>query len=214
MTRSTVVPSIRPTGLPTVVRAAVAATATAMLLLAAAGPALAHAGEDSHSHGGLTGFEDAVFLDPIIWDGESTVDCRIAGEGTIVWTLTGSEGVEYAELHIDEPERSIVRRTGGPYVWVSPLYPLDEIEADVDRIVGELADDAAFTAVTCPEGGVEEAAAAPSAAPVATPAATEAAAGPSDDGSAGLLLPVGGGVLAGAVLGLLVGSRRRSTTSA
>lgn len=208
----------RPTLLPTaalpLARAAIGATAAAMLLVAAAGPAFAHAGEDSHTHGGLTGFEDAVFLDPIIWDGESTVDCRIAGEDTIVWTLTGSADVEYAELHIDAPERSIVRRTGGPYVWISPLYPLDEIEADVDRIVGVLADDAAFTAVTCPEGGVEEAAAEPTAAPSTTPSAPEAPAGSSEDDTAGLLLPVGGGVLAGAVLGLLVGSRRRSTTSA
>ena len=169
-------------------RAAAATGLATLLLLAAAGPALAHAGEETHSHGGMTGFGDAVFLDPMIWDGESSVDCRIAGEGTIVWTLTGSESVEYAELHIDEPVSSIVRRTGGPYVWVSPLYPLDEIEADVDRIVGALADDARFTAVTCPEGGVE-------------------------DDAAGLLLPVGGGVLAGAALGLLVGSRRRSTTA-
>jgi hypothetical protein len=169
-------------------RAAAVAALAALVLLAVSGPVLAGPSDGSHSHGGLTGFEDAVFLDPIIWDGESSVDCRIAGEGTIVWTLTGSESVEYAELHIDEPVSSIVRRTGGPYVWVSPLYPLDEIEADVDRIVGALADDARFTAVTCPEGGVE-------------------------DDAAGLLLPVGGGVIAGAALVLLVGSRRRSTTA-
>lgn len=169
-------------------RAAAVAALAALVLLAVSGPVLAGPSDGSHSHGGMTGFEDAVFLDPIIWDGESSVDCRIAGEGTMVWTLTGSESVEYAELHIDEPESSIVRRTGGPYVWVSPLYALDRIEADVDRIVGALADDARFTAVTCPEGGVE-------------------------DDAAGLLLPVGGGVLAGAALGLLVGSRRRSTTA-
>lgn len=162
-----------------------AALVGAALALLVAAPALAHGGEAEHSHNGMTGFEDADYLDPILWDGTSTVDCSVAGEGTIVWTLTGSDQVEYAELHIDEPESSIVRRTGGPYVWISPLYPLDRIEADVDRIVGVLADDAAFTAVTCPEGG---------------------------EGAdvTGLLLPVGGGLLAGAAVGLLVGSRRRS----
>jgi hypothetical protein len=160
------------------------ASGAALLIGVLATPALAH-GDADHSHGGMTGFEDAEFLDPILWDGTSRVDCSAAAEGTIVWTLTGSAGVEYAELHIDEPESSIVRRTGGPYVWISPLYPLDEIEADVDRIVGVLADGARVDAVTCPEGG-------------------------EGSDAAGLALPVGGGVVAGAALGLLVGSRRRS----
>lgn len=187
------------------------ATATAALaafvLLAAAGPVLADAGDDAHTHGGLSGFEDAVFLDPFIWDGASSVDCRIAGEGTIVWTLTGSAGVEYAELHIDEPERTVTAKTGGPYVWISPLYALDGIDADVDRIVGTLDDDARFTAVTCPEGGDMTAVPTPAAAP------TEQAE-PATDDTTGLLLPVGGGVLAGAALGLLVGSRRRTSAPA
>jgi hypothetical protein len=158
---------------------AIVAVGAALLLAALATPALAHGASD-HSHS--SDFEDADFLDPIIWDGTSSVDCRAAAEGTIVWTLTGSEGVEYAELHIDEPESSIVRRTGGPYVWISPLYPLDEIEADVDRIVGELASSSRFTAVYCPEGGSAD--------------------------SATLLAGVGGGIAVGAVLGLLVGRRR------
>jgi hypothetical protein len=169
---------------PTLTFRTLIALAVALLLAALSTPALAH-GDADHSHGGMTGFEDADFLDPVLWDGTSSVDCRVAGEGTIVWTLTGSAGVEYAELHIDEPESSIVRRSGGPYVWISPLYPLDEIEADVDRIVGALADDARVDAVTCPEGG-------------------------DGDSAAGIALPVGGGVVTGAVLGLLVGSRRRS----
>jgi hypothetical protein len=160
---------------------ALAATALALgLVVASALPALAHAGEGGHTHG--MGFEDADFLDPVIWDGMATVDCTAAGEGTIVWTLTGSEGVEYAELHIDEPVRTVTSRTGGPYLWVSPLYPLDEIEADVDRIVGELAASSRFTAVFCPEGGS------------------------ADSGT--LLAGVGGGIAVGAVLGLLVGRRR------
>ncbi len=162
---------------------ALAALALALgLVVASALPALAHAGDDSHSHG--MGFEDADFLDPVIWDGMATVDCAAAGEGTIVWTLTGSDGVEYAELHIDQPVRTVTARTGGPYVWISPLYPLDEIEADVDRIVGELADSSRFTAVYCPDGG-------------------------SGDTST-LLAGVGGGIAVGAVLGLLVGRRRSS----
>jgi hypothetical protein len=196
MTRSLRLPSalVGPSG--SLARAAAAVALAALAVLAAGGPALAHSGEAEHSHGGMTGFEDADFLDPILWDGTSSVDCRVAGEGTIVWTLTGSEGVEYAELHIDEPVSSIVRRTGGPYVWISPLYPLDEIEADVDRIVGVITDDAVLLAVTCPEGG-----------------AGASADSDGEDG-AGVLLPVSGGVLAGAALGLLVGSRRRGTSSA
>jgi len=170
-------------------RVAAATALAALALMSAAAPALAHTGDDGHSHGGIPGFEDADFLDPVIWDGTSSVDCRVAGEGSIVWTLTGSGDVEYAELHIDEPESTVVRRTGGPYVWISPLYPLDEIEADADRIVGVLAEDARLTAVTCPEGGDESSA-------------------------AGLLVPVGGGVLAGGALGMVVGSRRRSTSAA
>ncbi len=158
------------------------------LIVASALPALAHAGDSSHSHG--TGFEDADFLDPVIWDGTATVDCSVAGEGTILWTLTGSAGVEYAELHIDEPVRTVTARTGGPYLWVSPLYPFDEIEADVDRIVGELAGDVRVTAVACPDGGDGE------------------------DGDASTLLAgVGGGVAVGAVLGLLVGRRRNGATA-
>lgn len=197
------------------VLALVTATAAlaASVLLAAAGPVLAHAGEDAHTHGGLSGFEDAVFLDPLIWDGASSVDCRIAGEGTIVWTLTGSAGVEYAELHIDEPERTVTAKTGGPYVWISPLYALDGIEADVDRIVGTLDDDARFTAVTCPEGGDMTAVPTPATTPTESAEPAEPPE-PATDGTTGLLLPVGGGVLAGAALGLVVGSRRRTSAPA
>jgi hypothetical protein len=115
------------------------------------------------------------------------VDCTAAGQGTIVWTLTGSTGVEYAELHIDAPVRSVTTRNAAPYVWISPLYALDTIEVDVDRIVGELAEDARLDAVYCPEGG-------------------EAIGQRAN-------LAIGAGVVAGAALGLLVG-RRRSTPSA
>ena len=151
-------------------------------------PALAHAGGEPHSH--ERDMADRVRID---WDGTATEDCRATGEGTILWTLTGSDAVTYAELHIDEPAESVTVREGGPYLWISPLYPLDEIEADVDWVDGPLADGAALTATTCPIGGA---------------AAAGAAASSSD--ASGLLVPVGGGVLAGGALGLLVGSRRRS----
>lgn len=165
-------------------RRAFVAVAATLFAIALASPALAH-GDDGHGHS--HGFDDADFLDPVIWDGTSTVDCRAAAEGTIVWTLTGSGGVEYAELHIDEPVATVTAKTGGPYVWISPLYPLDEIEADADRIVGTLSDDARLEAVTCPDGGDES------------------------SGSAGdLALPVGGGIAAGAIIGFIVGSRRRA----
>jgi hypothetical protein len=153
------------------------------LVLAAATPALAHSGDVSHSHGG----DDADFADPVVWDGVAARDCAAAGQGTIVWTLSGSDAVTFAELHIDEPVRSVTSRNAAPFVWVSPLYPLDEIEADADRITGELAATARLTAVYCPEGGS------------------------SDAGT--LAAGVGGGVAVGAALGLLVG-RRRSRTDA
>jgi hypothetical protein len=164
--------------------AALAALGLAALLsLALALPALAHTGGEPHSH--ERSMDERVRID---WDGTATEDCRATGEGTILWTLTGSDAVLYAELHIDEPVESVTVREGGPYLWISPLYPLDEIEADVDWVDGPLADGARLTATTCAIGG--------------------AAASSSD--TAGLLVPVGGGVLAGGALGLLVGSRRRS----
>jgi len=173
--------TLRASAAPRQLMGVLAALALALgLVLAAALPALAHGGEAGHTHG--MAFEGADFLDPIVWDGVAQVDCSAAGQGTIVWTLTGSDGVEYAELHIDEPVSSVTARSGGPYVWISPLYALDEIEADVDRIVGELSDDARFTATLCPEGGS------------------------SDNGT--LLAGVGGGIAVGVVLGLLVGRRR------
>jgi hypothetical protein len=160
-------------------RVLVTAGVAALLSLALALPALAHAGGEPHSH--ERDMSERILIE---WDGTATEDCRAAGEGTILWTLTGSDAVTYAELHIDEPVFSVTVRDGGPYLWVSPLYPLDEISADVDWVDGPLADGAALTATTCSEGGSGDA--------------------------AGLLLPVGGGVLAGGALGLLLGSRRRS----
>jgi hypothetical protein len=171
--------------LPRVPVAFALALATALvtalgLVLATALPALAHGADDDHSHG----MDDADFADPVIWDGTAQIDCAAAGQGTMVWTLTGSTGVEYAELHIDEPVRSVTSRNAPPYVWVSPLYALAEIEVDADRIVGDLAATARLDVVYCPEGGSS-----------------------ADTGT--LVAGVGGGAAAGAVLGLLIGRRRR-----
>lgn len=195
--------------LPRPSRILAAVGVAALLSVALALPALAHTGGEPHSH--ERDMTERVRID---WDGTATEDCRATGEGTILWTLTGSDAVLYAELHIDEPVFSVTVRDGGPYLWISPLYPLDEISADVDWVDGPLADGARLTATTCPEGGVAPAAdggTAPAAGDTTTTAAgavTTAGDGTSD--TAGLLLPVGGGVLAGGALGLLVGSRRRS----
>ncbi len=173
---------------------AAAAVALALgLVLSTALPALAdpgHSHDHGHSHSHSHGAEDGDFADPVIWDGSAQVDCTVAGEDTIVWTLTGSAGVEYAELHIDEPVRSVTSRDAAPYIWISPLYPLDEIEADADRILGELSASATLDAVYCPAGGA------------------------GTDGSTTLVAGVGGGIAAGAALGLLVGRRRGSSTPA
>jgi hypothetical protein len=173
-----------------ITRSAAAAAAVALalgLVLSTALPALADPG---HDHGHSHGAEDGDFADPVIWDGSARLDCTVAGEDTIVWTLTGSAGVEYAELHIDEPVRSVTSRNAAPYVWVSPLYALDEIGADADRILGELSANATLNAVYCPAGGA-------------------GSAGPST-----LITGVGGGVAVGAALGLLVGRRRSHADSA
>ena len=166
--------------LPRTARLLAAIGLAALLSLALALPALAHAGGEPHSH--ERDMSERVKID---WDGTATEDCRATGEGTILWTLTGSGAVTYAELHIDEPVESVTVREGGPYIWISPLYPLDEIEADVDWVDGPLADGARLTATTCPEGGA---------------------------GGDGWLIgaAVVGVALAGGALGLLVGTRRRS----
>lgn len=172
--------------IPRTARLLAALGVAALLSLALALPALAH-GDHGHSHShshGLSHERDPDNRVKIDWDGTATEDCRATGEGTILWTLTGSAAVTYAELHIDEPVFSVTVREGGPYLWISPLYPLDEIEADVDWVDGPLADGARLTATTCPEGGA---------------------------GGDGWLIgaAVVGVALAGGALGLLVGSRRR-----
>lgn len=108
-----------------------------LLLLAV--PAVAH--DDDHDH-----------ADAIIWDGTATEDCSVADPGTIVWELTESDDLGYVELHIDEPVEQVLSVDGPPHTWITELYPLDEIEADADRIHGEPGEGAALLATYCPDG--------------------------------------------------------------
>lgn len=99
-----------------------------------------HDHEDGHDH-----------ADAVIWDGTATEDCSVAEPGTIVWELTEAEDAGYVELHIDEPEASVTSVDGPPHVWTSELYPLEDIEADADRIHGDIGDNAELLATYCPE---------------------------------------------------------------
>ncbi len=117
-----------------------AVTLTFALLVLAAVPAAAD-DDQGHDH-----------ADAIIWDGTATEDCSVADPGTIVWELTEAEDAGYVELHIDEPEASVTSVDGPPHVWVTPLYPLEEIEADADNIHGELGEGAELLATYCPDG--------------------------------------------------------------
>lgn len=156
------------------VRRLLSTTALLLGLLALAAPAALAHDDDDHDHD-----DDVEYADPVIWDGTSTVDCRLTGEGTIRWELTGSDDVTVAELHIDQPVRSVTSRNAPPYVWISDLHPLDEMDADADRITGDLGADATLVATTCPAGGDD-----PSIAPLALA------------GGGGLVLGLAGGLLA------------------
>ncbi|TVR31516.1 MAG: hypothetical protein EA388_13390 [Nitriliruptor sp.] len=97
--------------------------------------------DDDHDHG---------HADAIIWDGNTTEDCSIADPGTIVGELTETEEAGYVELHIDEPEDSVTPVDDPPHVWVSELFPLEEIATDADNIHGDLGEGAALLATFCP----------------------------------------------------------------
>lgn len=111
---------------------------TGLLLVAV--PAWA---DDDHGHD---------HADAVVWDGNATEDCSVADPGTIRWELTEAENAGYVELHIDEPVASVTSVDGPPHVWVSELYPLEDIEADADNIHGELGEGAQLLATYCPEG--------------------------------------------------------------
>lgn len=119
-----------------------------LLMFASAPAALAHAVHD-HSDDA-----DTEYADPVLFDGEVINDCQVIGPDMTLWELTGSDAVTYAELHIDEPEPSVTSRTGAPYIFLTPRYDFALIEADVDRIVGDIAADARLTATVCDDTAV------------------------------------------------------------
>jgi len=141
------------------------------------------------AHTGQAHDDDVDYADPVLFDGEIITDCSVVGTGMIVWELTGSADVTYAELHVDEPEASVIARTGAPYIWITPRYDIDLIEADADRIIGAIAADARLVATICDEAGTTDA---------------------TDPNANTPLLPVATG-LAGAALGV-IGSRRLASS--
>lgn len=114
-----------------------------LLMFASSPAALAHA---VHDHSDDAAIE---YADPVLFDGDVINDCQVVGADMILWELTGSDAVTYAELHIDEPEPSVTSRTAAPYIFLTPRYEFALIEADVDRIVGDIAADARVTATVC-----------------------------------------------------------------
>jgi len=115
-------------------------TVLTLAMLVASAPAWA---ADGHGHD---------HADAIVWDGNAIEDCSVADPGTIRWELTEAEDAGYVELHIDEPEASVTSVDGPPHVWVSDLYPLDQIEADADAIHGDIGGGAQLIATYCPAG--------------------------------------------------------------
>lgn len=99
----------------------VAATAVAVLVAA---PAVA---DDSHTHG--EGEHDVA-----LWEGAGSdaLDCDELDSGQIRWQLDPGRyhDLTRVELHIDEPVASATIAQGPPFVWVTPYYELDHIEAD------------------------------------------------------------------------------------
>ncbi|MEX2533523.1 MAG: hypothetical protein WD360_06125 [Nitriliruptoraceae bacterium] len=122
------------------------------------------------------------YADPVLFDGEVNTDCSVVGTDMILWELTGSNGVTYAELHVDQPEASVTTRTAAPYIWVTPRYAMDLIDADVDRIVGDIDPSARLIATICDVADT------------------------NDTNTATPLLPVATGI-AGAALGMIAGRR-------
>lgn len=93
--------------------------------------------------------DNVDYANPVLFDGEVITDCSVIGTDMILWELTGSQGVTYAELHIDQPEASVTTRTATPYLWVTPRYDVDVIDADADRIVGDIDPAARLIATIC-----------------------------------------------------------------
>lgn len=125
-----------------------------MLVSLSATAAFAHPG---HSHDD----DDKDYADPVLFDGEIVTDCALTVPGIIRWELTGSDNVTYAELHIDEPEASVTSRNTPPYIFFTPRYDLDLVEADADRIVGEIDADARLIATVCDANDAQDESATP-----------------------------------------------------
>ena len=97
--------------------------------------------------------DDKDYADPVLFDNDIVNDCSLIGPDMILWELTGSDGVTYAELHIDAPEASVTTRSFAPYLFVTPRYDFAVLEADVDRILGAITDDAQLIATICDPNG-------------------------------------------------------------
>ena len=119
-------------------------TALAILALIAFGTTAAFA-HPNHTHDD----DDKDYADPVLFDNDIVNDCSLIGPDMILWELTGSDGVTSAELHIDAPEASVTTRSFAPYLFVTPRYDFAVLEADVDRILGDIADDAQLIATIC-----------------------------------------------------------------
>lgn len=117
------------------------ATLTAALMMLSVGTAFGHAGHDHD--------DDHDYADPVLFAGETRQDCTLVNDTMIMWELTGSDAVTYVELHIDAPEASVTSRNAAPYIFVTPRHDLSTIEADADRILGEIAADAQLIATIC-----------------------------------------------------------------
>lgn len=124
------------------VRAIRTCSLTLALFVLSATPAFAHV---NHTHAD----DDVDYADPVLFDDDIITDCSVIGQDMILWELTGSSEVTYAELHIDEPEDSVTTRSAAPYIWVTLRYDLAAVDADADRIVGDIADDVRLTATIC-----------------------------------------------------------------
>lgn len=119
-----------------------------VLIALSATAAFAHANADHDNDTDIV--EDHMnYAEPVLFDGDVTTDCTVVGRDLILWELTGSDEVTYAELHIDEPEYSVTTRTATPYIWVTPRYDLDALDADADRIVGAISPDARLRVTIC-----------------------------------------------------------------
>jgi len=120
-----------------------AASIAVSLLTLSATAAIAHTA-DSDTHNDAQDYGE-----PVLFDGTVITDCAVIGADMILWELTGSAQLTYAELHIDTPKPSVTARNAAPYIWVTPRYDFALIDADADRIVGDIDANAQLIATIC-----------------------------------------------------------------